>query len=189
MSPDGSELRQVVKAPGGSQNAACSPDGRWIVHTNFGEIGIFKVDIEGGRSVRLTDRNAVFPAISPDGSRIAFCFAEDPDNAIWRLAVMSSDGGPASAVFDLPSGANRRMAWTADGTALTYVRDSGGVGNLWIQPIAGGPPKQLTRFSADSIFSHAWSPSGELVLARGSITSDAVLITDRGGRTAPDEER
>jgi hypothetical protein len=39
---------------------------------------------------------------------------------------------------------------------------------------------QLTDFEAEQIFSFAWSNDGkQLVLARGTVSSDVVLIRDR----------
>jgi Tol biopolymer transport system component len=68
------------------------------------------------------------------------------------------------------------VRWSRDGQALTYIVTQGGVSNIWSQPIKGGPPRQLTRFQDQQIFSFDWSPAGDLVLSRGSKTSDAVLI-------------
>jgi hypothetical protein len=53
-----------------------------------------------------------------------------------------------------------------------------GVSNIWPQPLAGGPPQQVTHFTSGQVFNFAWSPEGRLVLARGSQSSDVVLITN-----------
>ncbi|HEY0083212.1 MAG TPA: protein kinase [Pyrinomonadaceae bacterium] len=43
----------------------------------------------------------------------------------------------------------------------------------------GGPPRQLTDFKTDQTFSFDWSRDGKLLaLARGTQTSDVVMITD-----------
>jgi Tol biopolymer transport system component len=69
--------------------------------------------------------------------------------------------------------------WSTDGLALTYVDTQKGASNIWSQPLSGGPPKKLTDFRSDQIFSFAWSPDGkQLALARGTETSDVVLIRD-----------
>jgi hypothetical protein len=51
-----------------------------------------------------------------------------------------------------------------------------GAGNVWEQPLAGGPPKPVTHFTSDKIFSFDWSPDGRLALSRGTAATDAVLI-------------
>jgi Tol biopolymer transport system component len=52
-----------------------------------------------------------------------------------------------------------------------------GVSNIWIQPLDGGAPKQITHFKSDQIFWFEWSPDGkQLGVSRGAITSDVVMI-------------
>jgi hypothetical protein len=73
----------------------------------------------------------------------------------------------------------RPMSWTADSRALLLLRDIDGVSNIWRQPLDGGPPEQMTQFTAGHIFSFAYSVDGKrLAIARGSMTSDVVLVTN-----------
>jgi len=57
--------------------------------------------------------------------------------------------------------------------------DRGGVSNIWIQPLAGGPARQLTNFTADRIWDFDWAPDNRLILARGPRNQDLVLIRNR----------
>jgi Tol biopolymer transport system component len=71
------------------------------------------------------------------------------------------------------------VRWTPDGHGLAYIDNRGGVSNIWMQPIDGGKPVQLTDFKTDMIFGFNWSPDGrQLGLARGVVTSDVVLFSD-----------
>ncbi len=71
------------------------------------------------------------------------------------------------------------VRWTPDGRGIAYIATRGGVSNIWSQPLDGGSPKQLTDFKTDRIFSFDWSPDGKwLVLARGTETSDVILIKE-----------
>ncbi|MCM3874029.1 MAG: hypothetical protein ND895_25355, partial [Pyrinomonadaceae bacterium] len=70
------------------------------------------------------------------------------------------------------------IRWTSDGRGLTYINTQGGVSNIWRQPLNGGEPVQLTNFTTGRIFNFDWSRDGKwLALARGSVTSDVVLIS------------
>ncbi len=54
-----------------------------------------------------------------------------------------------------------------------------GVTNLWIQPLDGRRPQQLTKFVSETFFSFDWSTQGKgLVYGRGSVSSDIILIND-----------
>ena len=70
------------------------------------------------------------------------------------------------------------LRWMPQGDAVTYVNNRGGVGNIWLQPVGGGPPRALTTFDWGQIFSFDWSRDGRLVYSRGMSTSDVVLIRD-----------
>ena len=65
-------------------------------------VDIYAVDPDGGNLVNLTadfESDAWNPAVSPDGSRIAF--ASDALDAVW---VMNADGSAKRAVPEAPSG-------------------------------------------------------------------------------------
>lgn len=58
------------------------------------------------------------------------------------------------------------------------VREKG-VDNLWLQPLDGGPGRQLTNFGFLKIYSYQWSPDGKsLALVRGDSPSDLVFIAN-----------
>jgi dipeptidyl aminopeptidase/acylaminoacyl peptidase len=118
------------------------------------------------------------PDISPDGKSIAFVYQPDPRGQ-FSFAIMSSQGGPVSKIFRLPDTWSLwSLSWAPDGRALTFIDSRKGVDNLWNQPVAGGAAKQLTSFKADGIFNFAWSRDGRLVLARGALASDVVMISN-----------
>lgn len=71
------------------------------------------------------------------------------------------------------------LRWTPGSNSLTYVRSTDGVSNLWMQPLDGSPAKQITNFNSMYIWNHAWSRDGKyLVVARGNLSRDAVLLTE-----------
>ena len=49
---------------------------------------------------------------------------------------------------------------------------------MWIQPIDGGKPKQVTNFDMPAIVRREYSPDGkQIAIVRGEGTANAVLIT------------
>jgi hypothetical protein len=60
-----------------------------------------------------------------------------------------------------------------------FWKTSGGVSNVWRQPLDGGEAKQVTSFRSDRISDVAESRDGKkLAVARYSTTSDVVMIRD-----------
>jgi Tol biopolymer transport system component len=117
-------------------------------------------------------------SISPDGTKFAH-FTRRGDALV--AVVKTFPGGDVVQEFALPDGyfAVPDIIWSSDGGSLTYAAvDSNAVGNLWQQPLTGGPPKQLTNYTSDEIFYFNFSPDGtQLAIVRGSWRHDVVLAT------------
>jgi Tol biopolymer transport system component len=183
---DGSNLKQLTTGANNAFSPHCSPDGKWVVYQSFTSSGfsLWKVSIDGGEPVLVTDKFATLPVVSPDGKLIA-CYYGDPP-ATTKFALLPFDGGDPVKLFDLPTNAipvgeifRQPVRWTPDGRGLTYVLTRGLVSNIWLQPVDGGPPRQLTDFKTDRIFSFDWSRDGKwLAVSRGAVDSDVVLIRD-----------
>jgi Tol biopolymer transport system component len=132
--------------------------------------------MEGGEAVRVAGEAVGVSAISPDNKLIAYIAMGK--NA-WAIAVNSLDDGSVTKRFEVGSNSlsNNGLKWTPDGKSLLYVVSSDAVANIWMQPLDGSAPKQVTNFKADSIFRFDISPDGQgLICARGAWKSDILLI-------------
>ncbi len=162
----------------------CSSDSRWVVFSSYTRTGkqvVFKVPIDGGEPIQLTDKLSPEPSVSPDGTLIACFYLDEKPNSQWRIMVIPFAGGHSVKSFDISPSVNpwREVRWAADGRSLSYIDTRGGVSNIWSQPLAGGPPKQMTNFTTDQIHHFDLSRDGnQLALARGSVVSDVVLISE-----------
>jgi Tol biopolymer transport system component len=78
-----------------------------------------------------------------------------------------------------PSSAYAGVRWTADGTGLLHNSALDDRSNIWLQPLDGGESRKVTRFSDQVLFAFDRSADGKmLIIARGTLTRDAVLIKD-----------
>jgi eukaryotic-like serine/threonine-protein kinase len=145
-----------------------SSDGRWVVYQGG---GLWRVSIDGGDPVRLTEVVSIYPTISPDGKLIAF-------RTSGGVTVIPFDGGQPIKTFDIPQVEGAGMIrWAPDGHAIAYIDTREGISNIWAQPFDGGAPKPLTDVKSDRIFGFEWSRDGKwLAIARGTVNEDVVLI-------------
>jgi serine/threonine protein kinase len=183
---DGSNPLQITKVGSVVMRAAskisCSPDGKWVAYqvTNPTTGGsAWRVPIDGGTPTKLSeniDRPRV--AISPDGTMVAVHLWGKTATSPSVLAAVPAQGGDPVYHFDAPAGMFY-LEWSPDSKSFDYVLTRDGVGNLWEQPLHGGPAHQITHFKANLILDFAWSQDGkQLALARGNRNSNVVLISN-----------
>jgi eukaryotic-like serine/threonine-protein kinase len=175
---DGNHLQQLTNG-GGEIAPFFSPDGAWVIYSSV-KPDSWKMPAAGGEPVKLTD-DSFASEISPDAQFIIHVRRSKANALTWNITITPFTGGPELKSFEVKSESRPDCDWGRDGRSIVYSLTRGGelsgVTNLWQQSLDGGPPTQLTNFKSDTFTGYDWSPDGKwLVLGRGSITSDAVLI-------------
>ncbi len=171
------QRRQLTSGSNIDQQPSITPDGRWIVYTSWPSNvpSLWKIPVGGGTPVSISHPQARNPAVSPDGRSIVCQVRENYDGR-WRVAVLSlSDGALQREFPQLPT--DTTVRWSPDGSSLDYIDAKSGFSNLWRQPLNGGRPRQLTRFSSkEEIQDFAWSLNGDkLAYIQGHAASDVIL--------------
>jgi Tol biopolymer transport system component len=93
--------------------------------------------------------------------------------------MVSLESGKTLRTFEYDPRHRGTLHLTPDGKGIVYPIREKGVDNLWVQPLDGGPGRQLTNFTALKIYSYQWAADGKnLALVRGDSPSDLVLIQD-----------
>lgn len=172
---DGGDIKQLTTC-GNNEQPSLSPDGKWIIYKSLcdGIGSLWRMPLSGGEPVRLTDKKAEWPWVSPDSKWIACEYFEQSRKS--RLAVIPIDGGKPAKIFDVARLANFRygIRWSPDGKSITY-RDWGT--GLWQQSVDGGEPKQIEDFPKEKNYGFGWSRDGKLfAFTRGEEIRNAVLI-------------
>ncbi len=126
-----------------------------------------------GEPVQLLERGSS-PDVSPDGRRLAF----ERDQGVW---LADADGSQAQPLANVPPAffarwIRRSPAISPDGRQLAYFQpEIGSWGHLWVAPIGGGTPRQLTRDLMEA-GDPRWTPEGDELLARSAISGEMLLV-------------
>jgi len=182
MRIDGNNLKQLTSGDN-DVDPDVTPDGQWVIYCakENANSTIWKMPIEGGAPVRLAvATQATNPSVSPDGKQVAYIEVASNSIAPYKLVLISIDGGSPVKTFDVPLLASD-LRWTPDGRALMYLGRGAfaGVASIWRQSLDGTAPGPVVEFKPDSVYAFAYSRDGrQMALSRGSLTRDAVLITD-----------
>jgi DNA-binding winged helix-turn-helix (wHTH) protein/Tol biopolymer transport system component len=180
LNADGSHATSLAEGTVGSP--VCSPDEKFVFYANVSPFQrILRVPIEGGTPLEIAripgDGLMGTVDISNDGKYLAFKWEQYKPVPGMHLSVISSSDGSQVKSMMVPTEL-RCLRWSADDKALQYALTRDGVDNIWQQPLSGGPPKQLTKFTSGLIFKFSRAKSdGRLLMARGRVTADGVLLT------------
>jgi len=181
MDVDGSHVTQLTHN-GSALSPVCSPDSQSFQYFDLNGMKNWRMPIGGGTPTQVDMKNlpAVASSYSPDGKLIAYNDFGPGGDVPNQIVVIPAAGGEPTYRFQVRGDAGlERLRWTPEGSGLDYYLTNKGVGNIWRQPIPKGSPRQITNFTSDQIFSFDWSSDGkQLYVARGSISSDIVLITN-----------
>ena len=157
-----------------------SRDGKWIAFnakynnkTNSAEVYIVSAEGSKPKRIDIPDRQCGWPeefrvSLSPDGKILAYASGKDTGD----------DESELIRIFSIPvSGGNTRPltgpwtqepAFSPDGTKIAYVKyyrrkDGNRYSNVWVIPLAGGTPVQVTDMDSGQVRGPVWSPDGKMI--------------------------
>ena len=161
-------------------SARLSPDGRLIALIDpTGPKGLAVRVLSMDDPTRV--RDITITAVRQGGAEIS------PDGRSIMFSSFDSQNQPALSVCDLDACSSRKTfpargtgdsQWMPDGRGIAYI-DARTQSDVWVQPLDGAPPRQLTHFPTDGqqIWDFAWSSDGKrLAVARARIATDIVLF-------------
>jgi Tol biopolymer transport system component/DNA-binding winged helix-turn-helix (wHTH) protein len=159
VSPIGGAERRLLDFPVRGPSLSWSPDGRWLAAAkatgspSFFGTGIYLIPFAGGEPRQVTFPSAsafdTTPAISPDGSALAYlsCEGAHPGFScdVWVLSL-DVEGRPRERPLRLSRqgffGAG--LAWTRDGRSVVYSVQAAGFSRLWrVRADASAPPEPV----------------------------------------------
>jgi Tol biopolymer transport system component len=117
---DGSQKRELTSGPLNSGFPSWSPDGKHIVYRVWTktERSLQILNLDDGKSIKLTSGNDNFPMWSPVGDRI--CFTRDTGGThSFDIFTIRPDGAGLQQLTDAP-GNDAHCAWSPDARQIVF---------------------------------------------------------------------
>jgi len=151
------------------------PDGQALVfaaEVGTGKADIYRMNVDGSGRDRLTDHDAIdsAPAVSPDGTRIAF---ESDRDGNFEIYVMDVSGRNVVRLTNDPA-ADTAPAWSPDGRRIVFTsdRDNRASADVYVMNADGSGIERLTDDLAN--WAPQFAPDGRRLAVQ--VGRDVVLI-------------
>ena len=144
--------------PAGSTDLAVSQAGTLVYATSTGTQQLVWITRDGkAKSVDPDwEGDFRFPAISPDGRRLAVVRIIDAQTIdLW---IKQLDRGPSIKLTE--GGSNVFPTWKPDGQSVTFSSNSAGFHDLWTKRADGSAQAVLQFSEKRNVFGARWSPDG-----------------------------
>jgi len=180
----GGEPVVLVDHPSADTDPAWFPDGSVAFASDRnGGLGIWRVPQFGGGATLLVP-GAGEPAISPDGSTVAFSRAVPSGHLRIGVAPVGDPaGGNMLTGNDGGLWDHTGPAWSPDGTTICYASRDG----LWLVEVAGGRPRPLTTGGHYDV-EPVWSFDGRYVYYSSALGGRQALWRVRTTGDTPPEQ-
>jgi serine/threonine protein kinase len=186
--PTGSDTQIVPAAAAVYRSLAFSPDGNYVYFRKAGigtqsEWDLYRSPVLGGtpqQIVRDIDTGITF---SPDGHRMAYARANDPEVGKTRLLTANLDGSEETILqISTASRVPESVAWSPDGKQIvSSVKVHGDVlGTIERFDIASKQAQTLTSFKNEMAFDLMWLPGGQGLLTTFDEKGPAYLRSQIG---------
>jgi Tol biopolymer transport system component/DNA-binding winged helix-turn-helix (wHTH) protein len=173
-----------------------SPDGHYIAFFRFNnkekDLAIYVTAALGGSERRLykVNSNRKVDALdwSVDGKYLAFSDSPSPSEAS-QIFFLSLDTLEVHSITSPPRGTlgDTTPAFSPDGKSLAFVRDTLDVREIYVLPLSGGSPQQITpvqiTFDHADIQGITWTPQSDKLIFASSRQGQTSLwrISANGG--------
>src|SRR5512142_1971539 len=160
---DGTCLAQVTSAPGPDLFPTWAGSTMVFVSERGGTQGLWSHDLATGAEAPIDTAPlvaATAPAISPDGTQLAFEGrpAGARSSSVYLVPVA---GGQVRSLEPAP-GAGAGPAWSPDGATVYFVSTRSGAYEIWAVPAAGGEATRVT--------------TGSRIVGKPAVTADGAAL-------------
>jgi eukaryotic-like serine/threonine-protein kinase len=186
----GSDTQILAPDSAGITGVAFSVDANYIFYRQATDAtgsayNMFCMPVLGGSPQRLVGDVDVGPTFSPDGKRMAYIRANDPEPGKSRILSANIDGTDEKVLLIVPTPIPG-LSWSPDGRSIAHI--SYFTGQISVLDLASSKDTPLTAFPGRAFFDLSWVPDGRGLLvnyvdrASGSANRQIGFVSYPDGR-------
>ena len=164
----GSDTQVAPPSANTISGTSFSPDGNYVyfrqaengLNTDF---NLYRAPILGGTPQTIAHDVDSSISFSPDGRRMAFIRANDPEAGKYRLLSANLDGTDQKVLYIAPLTILARwLSWSPDGKTIAYpeFQPENALGGINLLDVGSGKPKTLAFFDK-AIWEMVWASAGD----------------------------
>ena len=168
--PTNSDTQVLAPADASYRDMIFSPDGNYIYFRNRtgGTFDLYRAPVLGGPPQPVLHDIGSGVSFSPEGKRIVFVRANDPEVGKFRVFTANADGTNPQALYDGPSTVDQpaMVAWSPDGTQIASLLfyANGALSMIQFADSVSGKVRPFVKFNDRELSGLAWLPNGSGLL-------------------------
>jgi eukaryotic-like serine/threonine-protein kinase len=173
--PTGSDTQVVAPTPSDYASLTFSPDGNYFyfrkaANSLLTHHDIYRVPLLGGNPQMIVRNVNSDISFSPDGHRMAYVRANDPDIGKYRLLTAAWDGSDEKVLQIMQIGSStdfpHRVAWSPGGNQIAYQLDQPDAawGGIELFDLEARNSRRLATFDDKYVTGLTWLPDGRQIL-------------------------
>jgi serine/threonine protein kinase len=192
--PTSSDTQVLPPAEAAYEDLIFSPDGNYVYFRNrsLGGSDLFRAPVLGGAPQLVLHDIDSGISFSPDGGRMVFVRANDPQAGEFKVFIADSDGRNSSELNSGNTAVDQPLtvAWSPDGTqiaSLLYYAN-GALSEIHLTGVASAKVRTFAQFKDHELDDLVWLPSSRGLLTTFMLGSSPPpvqlqigLVTNPGG--------
>jgi serine/threonine protein kinase/Tol biopolymer transport system component len=168
--PTNSDTQVLAPADASYRDLIFSPDGNYIYFRNRteGAFDLYRAPVLGGAPQPVLHDIGSGVSFAPEGKRIVFVRANDPDVGKFRVFTANADGTNSRALYDGPATVDQPaiVAWSPDGTQIASLLfyANGALSMIQFADSVSGKVRPFAEFNDRDLSGLVWLPNGSGLL-------------------------
>jgi serine/threonine protein kinase len=168
--PTNSDTQVLAPTDASYQDLIFSPDGNYVYFRNRAEgaFDLYRAPVLGGAPQPVLHDIGSGVSFAPDGKRIVFVRANDPEVGKFRVFTADADGTNSRELYDGPTTVDQpaMVAWSPDGTQIASLLfyANGALSMIQFADSVSGKVRPLAEFKDRDLSGLVWLPNGSGLL-------------------------